>query len=320
MIERLSASKLHPGSWWLLGLSFAVLAGLTTNLLVLLILAAAAISAIVFFRELAPWSQSLKFYLGLALFILVTRLAFRVVFNVAVPEADVAISLPQFELNLGFGFPVLLLGDVSFQSLRGALVDGLRLATIVLSLGMANTLANPRKLLKSTPGALFEIATAVSVAINLAPQLIESLERVRRAESLRGRSRKLGALAGIVIPVLEDTIDKSLALAASMDARGFGRRGDQSATRLLLTRTVSLGAVCAITIGTYLLLATAQTGFLGLSVIGLGLVGIIAMLRLTSAVHLRTRYRKQPLTLSDFAILALATLIAVSAFAGWVAV
>ena len=149
MTERFQASKLHPGSWWLLGLSFAILAGLTTNLLVLAVLAAAAISAILAFREMAPWSQSLKFYVLLALFILVTRLAFRVVFNVADPAAEVAISLPALELNLGFGLPVRLLGDISFISLRGALVDGMRLATIVLSLGMANTLANPRKLLKS---------------------------------------------------------------------------------------------------------------------------------------------------------------------------
>jgi len=313
------ASKLHPGSWWILGLSFAVLAGLTTNLLALTLLAAAAVGAILAFREVAPWSQSLKFYLLLALFILVTRLLFRVVFNVPDAAAQTAIALPALEFNLGFGNPVSFLGDVSFASLHGAIVDGMRLAAIILSLGMANSLANPRKLLKSTPGALFEIATAVSVAINLAPQLIESLQRVRRAESLRGRSRKLGAMAGIVIPVLEDTIDKSLSLAASMDARGFGRRADQSAARLLVSRAVSLGAVCAIAIGAYLLLATVQTALLGLSLIGLGLIGIVATLRLSSAAHLRTRYRKQSLGLSDAVILALAALVSVAAFSGWVA-
>ena len=67
-----------------------------------------------------------------------------------------------------------------------AVYDGLRLATLLLCVGAANTLANPKRLLQSMPAALHEVGVAVTVALSVAPQLIESGQRVRRARRLRG--------------------------------------------------------------------------------------------------------------------------------------
>ena len=41
-----------------------------------------------------------------------------------------------------------------------------------------------------------------------------------------GRSTGIRALHSIVIPVLEDALERSLLLAASMDSRGYGRTGN----------------------------------------------------------------------------------------------
>ena len=57
--------------------------------------------------------------------------------------------------------------------------DGLRLATMLICLGAANALANPRRLLRSMPPALHEVSTAVVVALSVFPQLAESVVRVR---------------------------------------------------------------------------------------------------------------------------------------------
>ena len=56
---------------------------------------------------------------------------------------------------------------------------------MLICLGAANALANPRRLLRSMPPALHEVSTAVVVAMSVFPQLAESFVRVRRARRLR---------------------------------------------------------------------------------------------------------------------------------------
>ena len=68
---------------------------------------------------------------------------------------------------------------MSLEGVLAAVYDGLRLATLLLCVGAANVLANPKRLLQSMPAALHEIGVAVTVALSVAPQLIESGQRVR---------------------------------------------------------------------------------------------------------------------------------------------
>jgi energy-coupling factor transport system permease protein len=281
--------------------------------LIALLISAIAVALSQVLRTSAPWSRSIGFYLTLAAVIVLVRLLFRVLFNSGLETSQIAFSLKDIEINLGFGPSVHLLGAVSWLTLESAALDGLRLAAIVLSVAMANTLANPRRLLKSTPGALYEVATAISVAINLAPQLIESLQRVRRARRLRGRSKKIGALTGTVIPVLEDTLDRSLALAASMDARGFGRRGNLSKAQQVAVRLLSLSALAVFAIGVYLLLSDPALSVVAATALALGAVEVLLVVRISSLRNVRTRYRRQNLNALDVLVWALA--IGVLAFA-----
>ena len=59
------------------------------------------------------------------------------------------------------------------------------LAVMLLCLGAANSLANPKQALRSVPAALYEASVAVVIALSVAPQLVESTQRVRRARRLR---------------------------------------------------------------------------------------------------------------------------------------
>jgi energy-coupling factor transport system permease protein len=153
---------------------------------------------------------------------------------------------------------------------------------------------------------LYEIATAVSIAINLAPQLIESLQRVRRASSLRGRSKGLGALAGTIVPVLEDTIDKSLSLAASMDSRGFGRRGKLTKLQILSVRLISLASVVFTSVGVFVLLVGTGLQWLALGSLGTGFLGILLTVRMTSKNSIRTKFKKEPWLMQDYVVAAIA--------------
>ena len=316
MAKRLTASAASPMSWWLLAIAMAIVAGVSQNALTQVLISIFALITILLFREDAPWSRSVRFYLFLAGFVVVARVMFRIVFNIQDPEESTALDLPGFTINLGFGPAVELFGAVSHESVLGGATDGLRLAAIILSIGMASSLANPRTLLKSTPSALYEIASAISVAINLAPQMISSLQRVRKARSLRGRSKGLGSMAGTVIPVLEDAIDSSLALAASMDSRGFGRRGNLSRSQVLGARLSSLVAVALLAIGSFTLLI-GQTELIGSMLIAIGLLASFVTVRINSRSQIRTRFESATFGLFDVALVTMSGALVISAVLGW---
>jgi energy-coupling factor transport system permease protein len=318
MARRFTASNASPLTWWLLAISMAIVAGVSQSALTQLLICAGALITILLFREEAPWSRSVKFYMFLAGFVVVARVLFRIVFNIQNPEDTTALDIPGFSVNLGFGPPVELFGAVGIQALVGGATDGLRLAAIILSIGMASSLANPRTLLKSTPSALYEIASAISVAINLAPQMISSLQRVQKARSLRGRSKGLGSMAGTVIPVLEDAIDSSLSLAASMDSRGFGRRGNMSKSLVLSARLSSLMAVGFLSIGSFTLLV-GQTQTLGWVLIGVGIMASFASIRINSKSQIRTRYEPAKLQFFDAIVLSFTAALLIAAILGFIA-
>jgi energy-coupling factor transport system permease protein len=294
--------------------SLATSAVTLTSALSLLALMVLVVATILLAREAAPWSKSLRFYIFTGLIVIAVRVGFRIIFNF--DSADgVALNLPALNVNLGRLGEVQLFGRVSFTSLSSAVRDGLRMAAVILSVGLANSLANPRRLLKHTPGALYEVATAFVIAINMAPQLIASAKRVRAARDLRGRSRRQNLLSGLLIPVIEDTLESSLALAATMDARGFGRSGTMTKMQIAGARLANFLAICFITTGSYLLLCGTDHLWTA-TCFGAGLASLAATLRISSLKHIKTRYQPSQLRFQDFVFLAIATAIAALTFSG----
>lgn len=297
----LVAKYIHPTSWWFLAITLAVIAGSASSIWQTTAIAVGSVALILLFREDAPWARSLSFYLAIAAAVILIRVLFRIVFSFSGQNQNVLLELPRFELNFGLG-AIEILGNVSAEALLSAVLDGSRLAAIILAIAVANTLANPRKLLKSAPGAIYEIATSVSVAINLAPQLIESFARVRKARLLRGKSANGSTLSRLLIPVLEDTIDRSLLLAASMDARGFGRRSEQSAREVALARILGLVGLSLNLIGIFILLSGFSAA-LSLSLLAVGLACATFSVRMTSRKNVRTSIVRIRRTLVDYALL-----------------
>ncbi|MBA2444039.1 MAG: energy-coupling factor transporter transmembrane protein EcfT, partial [Nocardioidaceae bacterium] len=219
---------LHPLAWWLWALGLTIAASRTTNPLVLGTIVGVASWVVLARRSDAPWAHAFRLYVIAGVFVVVVRVLFRIVFGGGQP-GHVLVRLPELPLpDVAAG--INLFGAVTAESVLSGLYDGMRLATMLICLGAANALANPRRLLRTMPPALHEVSTAVVVAISVFPQLAESVMRVRRARKLRpaGDERRLSALRSIVIPVLEDALDRSLLLAASMDSRGYGRSGHRS--------------------------------------------------------------------------------------------
>ena len=279
-----------------MGLSLSLSATLTQNLSTLVLICTIALLPLLGGKLIF---NRMKLYLMVAAAIAVTRVIFRMIFNPGTSTGSILIYLPKLELDLGFGSTIGILGNFTSTALTQSLTEGLRLSAIVLGIGSAAGMANPRQLLKSTPAALYEISTAVSMALNLAPQLIKSSERVRLARKLRGRSNRLGTMAGIVIPVLEDSIDASLELAASMDARGFGRVINKKLS--LMISAMILLAIALAGIGSYLLVAIGSTQIYFLVIAVLLSLGALIVGSLNTA---KTQLIRNRFTIYDFAALA----------------
>ncbi|WP_067479202.1 energy-coupling factor transporter transmembrane component T family protein [Actinomadura hibisca] len=305
---------LHPGAWWVWTLGLAVAASRTTNPWLLLTIVAVVCHVVVVRRGEAPWAMAFRIYLVLGATIVALRVGFRLVFGGA-EGSTIVLRLPEIPLP-AWAAGIRLFGDVSAESLLGGLYDGLRLATMVICLGAGNALANPKRLLKAMPPALYEIGTAVTVALSVFPQLAESVLRVRQARKLRGGTggRRFHALRTIVIPVLEDALDRSLRLAASMDSRGYGRSGTarpraRFTTGLLMI--VGLGGVC---VGIYATLDGSTPRFLALPVLLAGLAVALAGFRLAGRRVRRTRYRPDRWRAAELVVAASGVAVAAALF------
>ncbi|SEG76031.1 energy-coupling factor transport system permease protein [Thermomonospora echinospora] len=282
--------NLHPGAWWLWALGLATAASRTTNPLLLLLIAAAAGLVVVNRRSQAPWTLAFRLYLLLGCCVVTGRVVFRIIFGGGEGE-HILFTLPQIPLP-AWAAGIRLFGPVAAEQLLGGLYDGLRLATMLICLGAANALANPKRMLKAMPSALYEVGVAVTVALSVAPQLAESVLRVRRARKLRGGAQRgMRALHGIVIPVLEDSLDRSLALAAAMDSRGYGRTGDLPRRIRLLTGALVLAGLSGVCVGVYGVLDATTPRYLGLPMLGTGLLVATAGFVIGGRGVRRTVYR-----------------------------
>ncbi|MEU4438121.1 CbiQ family ECF transporter T component [Micromonospora chalcea] len=281
---------LHPGAWWLWALGLATAASHTTNPLPLALLVAVAGLVVVRRRGDAPWALAFRMYVWLGAVIVTMRVVFRIAFGGGQGD-HILVRLPEIPLP-AWAAGIRLFGPVAAEQILGGFYDGLRLATMLICLGAANALANPKRLLKAVPGALYAIGTAVVVALSVAPQLVESVLRVRRARRLRGASaRGMRALRGIALPVLADALDRSLALAAAMDSRGYGRTAAVPAGQRTVTGALVLGGLVGVCAGTYGLLDTAAPGYLGLPMLLAGLTAAVTGMLLAGRRVRRSRYR-----------------------------
>jgi energy-coupling factor transport system permease protein len=291
-------------AWWVWAIALAAGASATTNPILLVLVLGVLGLVVASRRGDAPWARAFRYYLGLALVVVAVRVVFRVAFGTEsdASSAHALVTLPHLSLP-GWLSGARLGGPVTAAGALGALYDGLRLATLLCCVGAANALANPKRALRVLPGALYELGVAVVVALSVAPQLVESVQRVRRAQRLRAGAggRRVRLLRRIAIPVLEDALERSLRLAAAMDSRGYGRSAGAGPQRRRLTGLLVLGGMCGLCLGAYGLLAGSAAPGIALPALvagaGLCAAGLVAGGRRVQ----RTHYRPDPWRASEWA-------------------
>lgn len=172
--------------------------------------------------------------------------------------------------------------------------------------GAANALWSHYELIQSTPRAFHELGVVITVALAFIPATIESIRTVRDADRARtgGHAVRRGRILRTVLPVLERSMERAVALSESMDARGFGIRGPARAD--LEAGWFALGALASFAVGFLALVGRQTTLALIFGAIGVVALGLGVWRGSRSAP--RRRYRPRALTRADWLMMATAGL------------
>ena len=101
-------------------------------------------------------------------------------------------------------------------------------------------------------------------------------------------------LAGAAMPVFSGALDRSIALAAAMDSRGYGRTGDSNPRERRITAGLVLLGLIGTCLGLYALLDSSAVSRAGLPLLVLGLVAAAVGLVRGGRRNRRSRYRPDP--------------------------
>ena len=162
---------LHPVAWWVWGVGMAVAASRTTNPLLLVLVVVAVGTVVLERREVGATNAFLPFLL-VGLFAIGLRVVMSALLGGGVVGRVVIVRLPEVPLP-DWTSGVRLGGAVTLEGLLAAAYEGMQLAAILACLGATNALASPRRLLRYVPATLYEVGTAVVVALTFAPQMVE---------------------------------------------------------------------------------------------------------------------------------------------------
>lgn len=146
------------------------------------------------------------------------RVAYRVAFGGAGGGGVVLVDLPSIRLSGPFEH-ITLFGDVTSGGLLSAAASAVPFAATIVVIGVLAALIDLRGLLArgAARGPVRTISRALVIALATVPALITVVRRVRVARELRGE-RGIASLLG---PVLEQTVERAIALGAAMEVRGF---------------------------------------------------------------------------------------------------
>jgi energy-coupling factor transport system permease protein len=307
----------HTKAWvlWLVAMLLPCL--LTRNPLYLIL---AVLVATLDFLALArstpsgkQWGLLLRLSVGLAMFSVLFNLLF-VSFG-----ATRLLVLPALRLNLG-GVAMQIGGAVTAESLVYGISQALSLIGILVAFATFNALADHYELLRSTPRFLYQSAIVLSIAVTFVPQMMVAQAEIREAQALRGhRFRGVRDLPPLFIALLAEGLERSITLAESMSARGFGSRvgGGGARTGLALQGIIAFGLFllgCGVFALTYV--ADKTYGALLLAV-GTGMLAAV-LWSIGQGVQ-RSRYRRG-LWQSRDTLLAVASLLSAAVFLGlWLA-
>ena len=114
-------------------------------------------------------------------------------------------------------------GPYTLEALAFGATGGLTVAAAILAAAPFSLLLGAHDVMDALPAALSRTGAAIAASLNLVPAVAASFVQVTEAQRLRGwRPRGPRSWSEIVVPVVLTSVEGSIQLAESMEARGFG--------------------------------------------------------------------------------------------------
>ncbi|MEY4291391.1 MAG: hypothetical protein RL130_1333 [Actinomycetota bacterium] len=214
----MTKQSLHPLTMWIWALLLITSVVVTNRAWVAFLAIVVATAFVIVRSDDSPWNRSYWIALRIGAVILAIRALVGIFIGVPIPGRTLftvpLIDLPSWMPGIRLG------GAVTWERLSSSLHEGLIIATVIALFGAATSLTSPHKVLRTLPIFIYEIGITLVIATSLFPQLAQSVKRIRMAQRLRGHEKM--SWRGLALPLLEESLSRSLQLAAAMDARGFG--------------------------------------------------------------------------------------------------
>jgi energy-coupling factor transport system permease protein len=114
-------------------------------------------------------------------------------------------------------------GRYTLEALAFGASGGLTVGAAILAAAPFSLLLASHEVMDALPAALSRTGAAIAASLNLVPAVASSFVQVTEAQRLRGwRPRGPRSWSEIVVPVVLTSVEGSIQLAESMEARGFG--------------------------------------------------------------------------------------------------
>lgn len=285
----------HPKAWglWLLAALMPVI--LTKNPFYLVIAMAAIGLNYMILGQTSPVARQWRAFLRVGVVLVLFSIAFNLLF---VSAGDTRLfTLPvlnwEFLTNSQQVASMKIGGTVTLESLVYGLANGMALMGVLITFATFNTLVDHYQLLRSTPRFLYQSAMVVSIAITFVPQLVVAQREIREAQALRGhRFRGVRDLLPLFVTLLAEGLERSITLAESMDARGFGGQPSAQADRLeWLFKIIIVLALVVFASGAFALNYFPNKAIGGVTML-MGAVMLITVLGMIGQNVQRSRYRR----------------------------
>jgi energy-coupling factor transport system permease protein len=114
-------------------------------------------------------------------------------------------------------------GPYTLEALATGASGGLTIGAAILSAAPFSLMLQAHEVMDALPSSLSRTGAAIAASLNLVPSVSASFLQVSEAQRLRGwRPRGPRSWAEVVVPVVLTSVEGSIQLAESMEARGFG--------------------------------------------------------------------------------------------------
>lgn len=217
----------HPALWWIWGIIVATLiiyAHGKSGLQFSIPIAVATSAALMSYRAVIPQHrrQILRFAILASSVFLLIRLIVAITFGVPIP-GNPLFTLPELRLP-SFLVGIRIGGPVTRERLSAVFVESLTFISLIITFATVQAFTTPLKLLRVLPARFYGLGLALAMATSIAPRTAASFTRVRNAQRLRGHNEGgLERIRRITMPVLEESLERSIDLAQSLESRGYGR-------------------------------------------------------------------------------------------------